>query len=74
VQYLYDLERVLRESDGEGGLLREYTSTNELYGDLLSAYDGSAETAPACRTGRLRSLSFRIGISTSSCMFGPDIH
>src|SRR5262249_54220822 len=39
--FLYDFEKVLQERDGGDALTREYTSTTELYGDLLSAYDGS---------------------------------
>jgi len=39
--YLFDFKKVLQETDGMGNLKHEYTSTNEVYGDLLSAYDGS---------------------------------
>jgi YD repeat-containing protein len=39
--YLYDFENVLRESDGAGALVRDYLSTAEQYGELLSAFDGA---------------------------------
>ena len=42
-QSLYDFQHLLRESDGSGDLLKEYTFTPNLgYGDLLSQYDGNA--------------------------------
>ncbi len=43
-QFLYDYENLLRETDGSDNLEREYTSTNEQYGDLISAYDGSSSS------------------------------
>jgi RHS repeat-associated protein len=41
-KYVYDGDTVLQETDGSGTTLTEYTSTGQGYGDLLSAYDGSA--------------------------------
>jgi RHS repeat-associated protein len=41
-KYVYDGDVVLQETDGSGVTLTEYTSTGQGYGDLLSAYDGSA--------------------------------
>jgi RHS repeat-associated protein len=41
-KYVYDGDTVLQETDGSGTTLAEYTSTAQGYGDLLSAYDGSA--------------------------------
>jgi hypothetical protein len=39
---VYDGDIVLQKYDGLGATLTEYTSTSRRYGDLLSAYDGSA--------------------------------
>ena len=36
---------LLRESDGSGSLEKEYTSTTEQYGDLLSAYDAGGASS-----------------------------
>ena len=41
-KFLYDFEKVLQEADGSNVTQKEYTSTQDLYGDLLSAYDGSS--------------------------------
>jgi RHS repeat-associated protein len=41
-KYVYDGDTVLQEYDANGVTLTEYTSTGPGYGDLLSAYDGSA--------------------------------
>src|SRR5258708_1471970 len=41
-KYIYDHDKVLQETDGSGVTQKEYTSTTELYGDLLSAYDGTS--------------------------------
>jgi RHS repeat-associated protein len=41
-KYIYDFEKVLQETDGSNAVQNEYTSTTELYGDLLSAFDGSS--------------------------------
>ena len=37
--YLYDGENVVRESDGDADPVRDFTSTDEQYGALLSEYD-----------------------------------
>ena len=43
--YLYDGENVVRESDGDADPVRDFTSTDEQYGALLSEYDpGGGET------------------------------
>ena len=42
--FFFDFENVLQEYDGTGDTTKEYTSTREQYGDLLSAYDGSSTT------------------------------
>ncbi len=41
-QFLYDFENLLSEADGSGNVEREYTSTVEQYGELLSAYSGTS--------------------------------
>jgi RHS repeat-associated protein len=41
-EYVYDGDAVLQVTDGSGVTQAEYTSTAQGYGDLLSAYDGSA--------------------------------
>lgn len=41
-KYIYDFEKVLQERDDSDVLKSEYTSTTELYGDLLSAFDGNS--------------------------------
>jgi RHS repeat-associated protein len=41
-KYVYDGDTVLQEYDALGATQTEYTSTAQGYGDLLSAYDGSA--------------------------------
>lgn len=41
-KYIYDFEKVLQERDAADVLKSEYTSTNEIYGDLLSAFDGTS--------------------------------
>src|SRR5262249_9631809 len=38
-KFIYDYEKVLQETDGGNVQTREYTSTDELYGNLLSGYD-----------------------------------
>jgi RHS repeat-associated protein len=43
-KYVYDGDTVLQEYDALGATQAEYTSTAQGYGDLLSAYDGSAAT------------------------------
>ena len=37
-QFLYDFDKVLQESEG-GATVREYTSTDEQYGNLVSVFD-----------------------------------
>jgi RHS repeat-associated protein len=39
-RYIYDFEKVLQETDGFGVTQNQYTSTEEQYGDLVSAYGG----------------------------------
>ena len=39
-RYVYDFEKVLQETDGSGVTQNQYTSTEEQYGDLVSAYGG----------------------------------
>ena len=39
-RYVYDFEKVLQETDGFGVTQNQYTSTEEQYGDLVSAYGG----------------------------------
>jgi RHS repeat-associated protein len=41
-KYIYDGDTVLQETDGAGAVQAEYTWTGDGYGDLLSAFDGSA--------------------------------
>jgi RHS repeat-associated protein len=41
-KYIYDGDTVLQEYDGAGVTQKEYTSTAQGYGDLLSAYDGTS--------------------------------
>jgi RHS repeat-associated protein len=40
--FLYDFEKVLQETDAADTVQEEYTSTTNLYGDLLSGYDGTS--------------------------------
>ncbi len=43
--YLYDFEKVLRESDGDGDTVRDFTATDGQYGSLVSEFEaGSGET------------------------------
>ena len=42
--YVYDFEKVLQEADAAGTTNKQYASTQEQYGDLLSAY-GNGETS-----------------------------
>ncbi|HEV3257252.1 MAG TPA: RHS repeat-associated core domain-containing protein, partial [Gemmataceae bacterium] len=37
-QFLYDFEKVLQEADGTGATTKEYTASEQPYGDLVSAY------------------------------------
>jgi RHS repeat-associated protein len=39
-KFLYDVDKVLEEYDATGAVSKEYTSTTEQYGELLSAYSG----------------------------------
>jgi RHS repeat-associated protein len=39
-KFLYDLDKVLEEYDATGAVSKEYTSTTEQYGELLSAFSG----------------------------------
>ena len=40
-KFIYDGNRLLEETDGDDELERQYTSTLEQWGELLSEYDGS---------------------------------
>ena len=40
-KYIYDGDSVLLETDGAGVTLREYTSTADRHGDILSEFDGT---------------------------------
>jgi RHS repeat-associated protein len=42
--FIYDFEKVLQETDGAGLTTKEYLSTAEQYGNLISAYDGAQTT------------------------------
>ena len=52
-RFIYDFEKVLQESDDTGLTQKQYASTEEQYGDLISAYGSgncratSATTASA---------------------------
>ena len=39
-QFVYDLDKILQETDGFGTTTEQYASTEQQYGDLLSAYGG----------------------------------
>jgi RHS repeat-associated protein len=41
-QFVYDFENLERETDGSGNLENEYTTTDKVYGDLVSAYGNGA--------------------------------
>jgi RHS repeat-associated protein len=41
-QFIYDFEKLLQEADGTNATTKEYTSTEEQYGNLLSAYANSS--------------------------------
>ena len=41
-RFVYDFEKVLQDTDDTGLTQKQYASTEEVYGDLLSAYDGNA--------------------------------
>jgi RHS repeat-associated protein len=43
-KFIYDFEKVLQETDGTNTTQKEYTSTEEQYGDLLSDFTGGAST------------------------------
>ena len=44
-QYLYDGDNLISESDGNADPLRDFTSTDDQYGALLSEYElGGGET------------------------------
>ena len=61
--YLYDGENVVRESDGDADPVRDFTSTDEQYGALLSEYDpgGRGDVVP-----RLRRAGVDVGLFTDS--------
>lgn len=40
-RFVYDFEKVLQDTDDNGVMQKQYASTEEVYGDLLSAYGGS---------------------------------
>jgi RHS repeat-associated protein len=40
--YLYDFDKVLIESDGSNDTIREFTSTDDQYGALMSEYDADS--------------------------------
>jgi len=44
-EFTFDGKKILEERDGAGNVDHEYTSTLDEYGDLLSDYDGAANTA-----------------------------
>ena len=41
-RFVFDFEKVLQDTDDSGLTEKQYASTEEVYGDLLSAYDGGA--------------------------------
>ena len=41
-RFVFDFEKVLQDTDDSGLTEKQYASTEEVYGDLLSAYDGNA--------------------------------
>src|SRR2546426_12055872 len=43
-KFIYDYEKVLQETDGTNSTQKEYTSTTEQYGDLISAFGGGQTT------------------------------
>jgi YD repeat-containing protein len=43
-KFIYDFEKVLQETDRTNTTTKEYTSTEEEYGNLLSAYAGGQST------------------------------
>jgi RHS repeat-associated protein len=43
-KFIYDFEKILQETDGTNTTQKEYTSTENVYGDLLSDYTGGAST------------------------------
>jgi RHS repeat-associated protein len=46
LNFLYDAQRLLEETDDAGDLEGLYTATEEEYGDLVSEYDGVADHYP----------------------------
>ncbi|MEX1027031.1 MAG: HNH endonuclease [Candidatus Paceibacterota bacterium] len=38
---VYDLKKILQETDGTGGVEQQYTFTDKEYGDLISEFDGT---------------------------------
>ena len=87
-RYLYDFEKVVRESDGDADPVRDFTSTDDRYGALLSEfgagggetlyheYDGLGSTAGLTTDGGLVSDRYRyraFGLeSHSAILTGPD--
>jgi YD repeat-containing protein len=43
-KFIYDFEKVLQETDGSNTTTKEYTSTEEQYGNLVSAFSGGQST------------------------------
>jgi hypothetical protein len=43
-KFIYDQKKLLQTTDGENDPQRDYTSTVDEYGDLLSEYDGTETT------------------------------
>ncbi len=59
--FVYDFDKVLQEADGSGATQKQYASTEEQYGDLLSAYGG----------GQASYYAFD-GLGSADALLAPD--
>ncbi len=84
-RFIFDFEKVLQEADGAGTVEKEFVSTEEQYGDLVSAYGGGGTShfgheAPGSTDallapdGSVQALySYRaFGLSTHVSSVGPN--
>jgi hypothetical protein len=60
-RYVYDFDKVLQDTDDAGVTQKQYASTEEQYGNLLSAYGGGKATYYAYD-----------GLHSSGALLAPD--